>query len=203
MRAAALARMGILQPIDLLTTFPRDWQDRRHRFNLREAPLGEKHTLTAEITAVKFSTLRRNLGLATATLQDASGSLKAVWFKKINPRYDVFATLRGQLEPGKSLMVYGLVERGIEGRQIHVEEMAVLTEPGRALTPEDALHLNRIVPLYSVTEGLGERLLRSLIARVISMASQQPHVIPGWLAKSRQLPDKAWALKNIHFPESR
>src|SRR5262249_51915364 len=41
-RAKLLGRMGVHSAIDLLTQFPRDWQDRRHRFSLKEAPLDEK-----------------------------------------------------------------------------------------------------------------------------------------------------------------
>src|SRR3954462_14673395 len=44
-RAKILGRMGIHTPLDLLSYFPRDWQDRRHRFALREAPIDEKSTL--------------------------------------------------------------------------------------------------------------------------------------------------------------
>ena len=59
-------------------------------------------------------------------------------------------------------MVFGLLEWGIEGRQLRVEEMGILNAAG-ALGPEDAIHLDRLVPLYTVPEGLNERLLRSMV----------------------------------------
>src|SRR4051812_8498493 len=62
-RAALLSRLGIESVKDLVTTYPREWQDRRLRFSIREAPMGEKTTLTGKILAVKYSSLRRNLGL--------------------------------------------------------------------------------------------------------------------------------------------
>src|SRR5690242_4232185 len=37
-RAEALAAMGLVTPADLLMYFPRDWEDRRLRFSIREAP---------------------------------------------------------------------------------------------------------------------------------------------------------------------
>jgi ATP-dependent DNA helicase RecG len=200
-RASLLSRMGIQTPIDLLMQFPRDWQDRRHRFSLREAPMDQKVTLIGKVIQVRYKSLRRDLGLATATLQDESGLLTAVWFRKTNPRYDVFASLMNQLEALPTLMVFGQMEMGVEGRQFRVEEMAALN-PDRSLNPEDALHLNRIVPLYTVPEGLSERLLRSLIARVLNLSSQSPVIIPSWMSSQRKLPEKTWALKTIHFPKT-
>src|SRR6185436_15643177 len=85
--------------------------------------------------------------------------------------------------------------------QFRVEEMAVLN-PDKSLNPEDALHLNRIVPQYTVPEGLSERLVRSLIARVLPLASKAPILIPSWMIETRQLPEKSWALKKIHFPDT-
>jgi len=200
-RAKLLERLGVHSAVDLLTVFPRDWQDRRQRYSIRDAPLGEKHTLMGKVTHVHFSSLRRNLGMLTATLQDTYGLIKAVWFKQTNPRYDVFASLRDQIQVGRTVMVFGMVELGVEGRQLRVEETAVLT-PEQTLTPEDALHINRIVPLYTVTEGMSERLMRSIVSRVLPLASQKPALIPEGLAHQRQLPNKAWALKKIHFPDT-
>ena len=201
-RAKLLARLGIESAKDLLTTFPRDWQDRRRRFSIRDAPLGDKITLIGKVTKVRYTSLRRNLGMVTAFLQDASGTVKTVWFKKTNPRYDVFASLLPTLQSLPTVMVFGALELGIEGRQLRVEEMAVLTPPFDTLSPEDAHHLDRLVPLYSVPEGLQERQVRSLIARVLPLASQSPRVIPAWLAKNRQWPEKSWALRKIHFPDT-
>jgi ATP-dependent DNA helicase RecG len=197
-----LEKMGIRDPADLVTLFPRDWQDRRHRYSLREAPVGERTTVVGVITDLRYTSLRRNLGLLTATLKDASGLLKVVWFKKTNPRYDVFATLQNNLHVGQTLMVFGTMELGLEGRQLRVDESAILTLPGEALSPEDALHLNRIVPLYTVPEGLNERFIRSLVFRAVSATSRHPVLIPETIAKSRNLPAKDWAIRTIHFPNT-
>jgi len=186
--------MGITTAMDVLSTYPRDWQDRRRRFSLREVPIGERTALVGKVSQVRFKSLRRDLGMVTATLRDTSGSLKVVWFKKSNPRYDVFAPLLHQLETEPQIMAYGVLELGIEGRQFRVEEMGILNAEG-VLNPEDAIHLDRLAPLYTVPEGLNERLLRSMVSRVLPQAAQAAVVIPEWLTHQRKLPQKAWALK--------
>src|ERR1700690_3340755 len=111
-RAEILARMGIRTLLDLLTYYPRDWEDRRLRFSTREAPIGQKVTLKGRIRSVDFSTTRSRLGIATVAFEDSSGPIEAVWFKNLTPRYDVFSALRRQLMPGRFLYAYGLIEWG-------------------------------------------------------------------------------------------
>lgn len=202
-RAQALARMGILTPMDLATYFPRDWQDRRMRFSIREAPVGEKVALRGTILSVDFSTTRSQLGIATAQIQDPSGTMNAVWFKKMTPRYDVFSSLRVQLQTGRSLFVFGPIEWGPGGRQIRVEDMAVCENADSVLAGDDVFHFERITPVYSVPEGMNERFLRTLIGRVLTQGALSiDNVIPEWLRRKKNWLDKSWALSTIHFPKT-
>jgi len=202
-RAEILAGMGILHPFDLATYYPRDWEDRRMRFSIREAPMGEKVALRGTIRSIDFSITRSQLGIATASLEDASGSIHAVWFKKLNPRYDVFSSLRQHLQIGKSLFVYGPIEWGPAGRQIRAEDMSVCDTAESTLSEDEQFHFERIVPLYTVPEGLSERFLRTLIGRVLNQRTWTVgELIPKWLAKKYGWRARAWALSRIHFPET-
>ncbi len=202
-RAETLARMQIRQPTDLVTYFPRDWEDRRIRFSIREAPVGEKIALRAIIRSVDFSITRSQLGIATAVIEDTSGTLRAVWFKKLNPRYDVFSSLRNHLQVGKSLFVFGAVEWGPDGLQIRAEDMAICETSQTTLEGDDKFHFERIVPVYSVPEGVSERFLRSIIGRVLT---QSPLIfrdlIPREIRKKNNWNERAWALSQIHFPKT-
>jgi ATP-dependent DNA helicase RecG len=202
-RAQLLARFGIRDVDDLVQTYPRGWEDRRVLYDILKAPMGEKATLRGTIRSVEFSTTRSFLGIASALLEDASGTLQAVWFKRMNPRYDVFATLRQQLQVGRPIIVFGPLEFGPGGRQIRVEELGMIVPETGALTEEDQLHFERIVPLYSVTEGLQERFLRSLIGRALRLpAARLADIVPGWLADLSSFQSKAAALQTIHFPRT-
>ncbi len=209
-RAEVLAQMGILQPLDLVTYYPRDWEDRRVRFSVREAPMGEKTALRGTIRSIDFSITRSQLGIATAAMEDRTGRINAVWFKKLNPRYDVFSSLRHHLQIGKSLYVYGSIEWGPgsrsdlpAGRQVRVEDFSVCTDTEATLAGDEQFHFERIVPLYTVPEGLSERFLRSLIGRVLTQGTLQVHnLIPEWLRRKNSWQDRAWALSHIHFPKT-
>ena len=92
-RARMLAQMGIVHPQDLANYYPRDWEDRRLRFSIGQAPMGQKTALRGIIRSVDFSMTRSRLGIAAATIEETGAEIQAVWFKKTNPRYDVFSSL--------------------------------------------------------------------------------------------------------------
>ena len=195
--------MGILSPLDLIYTFPRAWEDRRLRFSIREAPMGESVTLRVKIESIQFSVTRNNLGIANALVSDKSGKIQAAWFKKLNPRYDVFVTLRDRLQVGRDMIICGSVEWGPSGKQIRVEDMALCPEGGQALSEADRMHFDRIVPLYTTPEGINEHLLRSLIGSALSSAGPLVgEILPASLLRKHYLSDRLWAFQKIHFPGS-
>jgi ATP-dependent DNA helicase RecG len=200
-RAEALAGMGLREVLDLAGYFPRGWEDRRVRFTIRDAPMGEKTVLRGVIRSVDFSMTRSNLGIATVVLEDKTGSINAVWFKRLTPRYDVFASLRQHLQTGKFLYVYGPIEWGPAGRQIRAEDMSVTLASDTPLGGDEQFHFERIVPLYTVPETLSERFLRSLIGRVVTSPTfSPPDLIPVTIKGA--WPSRTWAMTRIHFPKT-
>ena len=194
--------MGLRTPLDLALYYPRDWEDRRVRFSIREAPMGEKTALHGRIRSIDFSITKSRLGIALAELEDTTGRIYAVWFKKLNPRYDVFASLRRNLQIGKSLYVYGPVEWGPEGRQIRVEDMS-LPRDEESLSEDDQFHFERIVPLYTVPEDLSERLLRTLIGKVLAQSAFTARdLIPSTIRRQHHWKDRSWAIAQLHFPKT-
>src|SRR5437667_2976921 len=65
---------------------------------------------------------------------------------------------------------------------------------------EISIHFRRITPIYPATEGLSQRVLRSLIYRLLHELSDAPleTLLPAELADG----DQGDAIRTIHFPES-
>lgn len=202
-RAQALARMGITSPDDLLTTYPRAWEDRRILHSIKDAPMGEKIALRGRITDSDIATTRRGLGIASAQLSDDTGTLEAAWYKKMNPRYDVFSGLRQRLQKGKRMLVFGAIEWGPHGKQLRVEDQAFPAGDDFKLDPEDRCHFDRIVPVYSVPEHMSGKFLRTLVARrLLENTTTLPESLPVWMLEHFKLAPRAWAERTIHFPET-
>lgn len=194
--------MGIHEPSDLVAYYPRDWEDRRLRFSIAEAPMGQKVALRGTLRSVDFSMTRSQLGIATATLEQSGATIQAVWFKKTNPRYDVFSSLRNHLQESKSIFVFGTIEWGPGGRQIRVDDMAVTTHAAAPLEGDDVFHFDRIVPAYTVPEGMNERLVRGIIGRVLAAGLHFQDPVPSSIRRKYQMRDQDWALQKIHFPDT-
>ena len=103
---------------------------------------------------------RSQLGIATATIEDPSGMIHAVWFKKTNPRYDVFSSLRQNLQVGNPFLYLGPIEWGPGGRQIRSRMSPFAPRRGQRLEGDDIFHFDRLVPAYTTPETIHERFFR-------------------------------------------
>jgi ATP-dependent DNA helicase RecG len=138
-------------------------------------------------------TLRRLPGGRTilqAALGDATGVVDGVWFNQ--------AYLANQLKVGDALIVYGRLEPGRRPQLIHPEIERLDEEVDEAL-----LHTGRIVPIYPLTQGLGQRWLRRLVSKALTESAQTlPEVLPADILSRQRLPGVRWAIEQLHFPES-
>ena len=67
---------------------------------------------------------------------------------------------------------------------------------------DEVFHFDRIVPVYTAPEGLNERLLRTLIGRVLSAKPRFEDPIPPAIRQKWQIREKSWAIQKIHFPDT-
>ena len=71
----------------------------------------------------------------------------------------------------------------------------------RVGTPEDAVHVGRIVPFYSTTEDLSQRTLRRLMYKLVKQyACWAKDQMPPQMAAELQLPSLTESLIQVHFP---
>jgi ATP-dependent DNA helicase RecG len=67
----------------------------------------------------------------------------------------------------------------------------------------DPRHAARLVPIYRETEKLTSRWLRSKLQIVLSLAGQLEEFLPAELLNRRKLMQRATAVRQVHFPDSR
>lgn len=116
-----------------------------------------------------------------------SGSLLCRWF---NAHWVEKAIVQGH-----RLVVYGKPKRS--GKSL------VMTHPEFEIVEDDAaasVHLNRLAPVHPATEGLSPRVLRQLIWDVLQQLDLTN--VETLLPASLDPHPRAWALAQIHFPDS-
>jgi ATP-dependent DNA helicase RecG len=71
------------------------------------------------------------------------------------------------------------------------------------LQADDLTHTGRLVPVYPLTQGLSQRLLRRAVKETVDrFAARVVEPLPADIRKRHDLPDITWALRQMHYPDS-
>ena len=189
-RSNLLSRLGLETVGDLLFFVPRRYEDRSHLTPFRDLRAGEIQTSSGTVAGISPPPPGSRRQPLQILLHDSTGYLCAVFF---NQSY-----LANTFKRGQQVVLYGKVVRYRRGplQMVH-PEFEVVEEDD-----EDRLHTGRLVPIYPLTEGLGQRPLRSLVYRVVEEFAQMvPDPLPPPLRERLDLLPLTHALKAIHFPE--
>ena len=186
-RAALLSRLGIETWYDLLSWFPRDFEDWTDLVRLSELADGQEQTFLARVARKPSLSRKGRLSILRTVLRDDSCAIAAVWF---NQPY-----LADRLTPDQWYQFRGKIKRS--GRDFSVQNPAF--EP---CDPEEA-GKQGIRPIYPLTEGLSQGVLRQLIRNVLPrLAGRLPEPLPAWVRKAHNLCAIDYAYSRIHQPAS-
>jgi ATP-dependent DNA helicase RecG len=190
-RARLLARLGIRTVRDALWHCPRAYKDRRTITPIGQCAEGHEVTAIGTITSVRRRRFTWRRSVVTLRLDDGTGELALAWF---NQPY-----LRDQFKRGDRLVVAGVLRRNSKDElQLAQPEWELLGDD-----EDDAIHLRRIVPVYPLTEGLPQKVLRRILfALVRDAADGPPDPLPPQLLERHALPGFAEAVRQTHFPTS-
>lgn len=206
-RAALLARLEIRTIEALLLHRPRRYEDRQHLVKIAELELGKPAIVHGTVVTLGVKWFRkRSKSVFELILDDGTARLHCRWW---NLPY-----MENYFEVGQEVLVFGKALH-LKPRTIDHPETEVL-EGGE----ENLIHLNRITPIYPLTEGLPQRWLRSLIWRAlqgfeqhiadpyplsllseVGSSAAKPKALHAARALPLNLPSRARAVRLIHFPE--
>lgn len=100
-KAKALQKLGVENIYDLLTYYPRRYEDQSEITPMAQLQAGDTANVRGRIAAIAEKNTRRGLKLLTAILADDSGTIQLNWF---NQDY-----LKKKLKQGTRLFVHGKV----------------------------------------------------------------------------------------------
>jgi len=215
-RARLLARLGIFTVEDLLLHKPRRYEDRRKFLSIRELKPAEPATVRGTIIAAGMKRFKKGTRtMFECVFDDGTARLHGRWWQAQPWMPDWFTV-------GREFLVFGKLEDDKKPRTFTHPETE-LVEPGE----DEFVHVNRIVPVHPLTEGLTARVLRTLVWRALEKFETQI-AEPDWsklpvagcrlqvengkaprpeklatfnLQPSTLLPARANAVRMIHFPE--
>jgi ATP-dependent DNA helicase RecG len=189
-RARQFERFGLRTVGDLLTHFPRRYEDRR-RFDRFPEQETDKPVCVCGIVAK--TTLKRLPGwkkMFEVLLREEEGAalgatLTSRWF---NAHF-----IQKMIATGQRLVVFGKPKLRAKKICLDHPEFEIIENDG-----DVSIHLRRIAPVHPATEGLSTRLIRSLVFRVLEQLDEAG--VENRLPESLDASRFAWALRRIHFP---
>jgi ATP-dependent DNA helicase RecG len=155
-RGAQLERLELRCVEDLLLHRPRRYEDRRHFLPISSLKLEEAALTRGKIVATGLNRYRHGeRSVYEFILDDGTGRLHCRWWNQ--PFMEKYFSI------GDEVVVFGK-PNSLRPRTMDHPETEVVQGDG----VENLIHLNRIAPVYPLTEGLPQRWLRSLMWRIVA-----------------------------------
>jgi ATP-dependent DNA helicase RecG len=190
--AQVLSKLNIYTLGDLLFHLPRRYEDRRQFRKIAHARIGEAVTVSGKLVTVDNVKVR-NLTLTKAYLDDGSGVLELVWYNQPYMK-DTLNKLRNS-----QIVAYGIIKESPYGLQMETPEWEDLPD---GADPDSLLSVNRIVPIYPLTEGIRQKRMRQIIWNAVQYAHLAPEILPRSVRERLGLMPIQQAIAQIHFPDS-
>lgn len=186
-RAKALNRLNISTLRDLISYFPRRYEDRTQTCKIAELHPEETACVTAMVAAEpQLSHIRKGLDLVKLRAVDETGVLDVTFFNQ--------AWLKNNLKQGETYVFCGKAEGNLLRRQM-----------ANPIVEPESRHefTGRIVPVYPLTAGVSQLILsRSVRQGLEACEAILPDVLPDEIRQEHALCRIGYAYENIHFPEN-
>ena len=184
-RAAQLEKLGIRTLYDLLAFFPRDYEDRTNPVTIAQLQPGVPACFRAMVVSQPI--LRRIGGgrdITKLTVADETGKLTLSYF---NQPY-----VKNQLHYGESYYFYGALQPE------HGMQMA---NPAHDPADRPGAVTNRLLPVYSLTTGLSNRLMTQCVQQALTFAAELlPEILPEQVRREYDLCGVTEAYTTVHQP---
>ena len=84
-RATALSRLNIKNLEDLITFFPKNYQDRRNITNIKDILFSEHYCVFGRIQSVHEQKVSKKLSIFSIEIKDETDTIFGKIFRKVNP----------------------------------------------------------------------------------------------------------------------
>lgn len=198
-KAQQLHGLGLCSLFDLLTHFPRSYEDQSSITPIGRLEAGERATVAGVITGLQEKrTGRRGMVILTATISDGTGFLQLTWF---NQKF-----LKQKLKTGRRIFASGRIAYAYGGQgQLAMSQMTsfeIVEDEGADMEAKCG-----ILPVYSAGENVKQSMLRALTEQLLGLAEAGelavPEVIPEGVRQQYGLLPRLQACRQIHYPEDR
>ena len=184
-RVKLLNKIGIFTLEDLISYYPRTYEDRSKPKTLYDCQDGEEALIEA-VTLGRLTDVRlKGKTMQKLLINDGTLTATVTWF---NQSY-----LKNKFEKGEKYRFYGKINKKF-GK---VEIMSPVFDD-----PSKKSNTGRIIPIYPLTYSLSQNTLRKIIENGIEeVYGNLEETLPKYILDEYKLIGINKATKDIHFPE--
>jgi ATP-dependent DNA helicase RecG len=184
--ATRFNKMGLRTVRDLLYFFPHRHLDYSNTKSISELTEGNEETIIANVWEAR-ETRPGGRRSTEATVGDDTGNVRIVWFN--NPY------LAKRLTTNSRIVISGKVSL-FQGRHVFQSPEWEFVED------KEMIHVARLVPIYSLTQGLRPRQVRKIMKEVTDRwAWQVEDFLPDEIRERQKLLPLPVAISQAHFPD--
>ena len=146
-----LKKKNIEKVCDLLWNFPQGYTDRSNLQALDKLEIGKITTIKVKVTKYNFPRVRKLPNKVIC--EDATGSIDIIFFNSREGYIRKILPLNNEVV--------------ISGKVNYFKKKYQISNPAYVVPIERESYVNKIIPKYSLTEGLTEKIYRKLIEQVL------------------------------------
>ena len=181
-------KLGVYTVGDLLRHYPRGYDIYEAPVPIDDLTEGRIQTVSGLLSGSVQVSPNRKMPVTTVKVKDASGTIKAIWFR--------MPFLRSTLAAGGSIILRGHVVRRKDG---------LILEHPEIFYPADSyqLKMGTLQPQYPLTAGLSNNLTVKAIRQTVEQLNLTTDRLPEELRMKYELAEYNYAIRGIHFPEDK
>ena len=185
-RVLLLNKLGIYTLNDLITYFPRDYEDRSKPKLLCDVVDGEEALIKGFVVSRMLELkVRKNLVIYKLIIRDETGPATIVWYNQ--------AYLKKLFVVGNEYSFYGKISK--KGSKIE------MTSPVFD-SVETQKNTGKIIPIYPLTYKLTQNAIRQIIENGLNEIDEElVETLPEYIRNEYHLLNINNAIHNIHFPK--
>ncbi|WP_124099848.1 ATP-dependent DNA helicase RecG [Ruminococcus sp. Marseille-P6503] len=182
-RSELYQKLGISSVYDLLNHFPRDYIDYTATADIKSCPVNESRAVKGRVVKkLPPARIRKGLTVYKAIFTDDTADLTIIIYNS-GFAFD-------KLSVGAEYILYGRITGNMVRKEIN----------SPMFIPADSNE--KIQPLYSLTDGLSQQLVRQAVRSALSSFDKKIYEpLPKWIMKENGLCSLDFAYENIHFPK--
>ncbi len=190
-RAKLFNKLGIKTVRDLLFYFPRDYLSKISDKRIADLKINDMASVKGRITGFDTRGNRFQKQQFRVFISDGTGYITLMWFRPT-------PWLIKQFEVGKEIIVLGRI-------QYYYNKLCVIHPDFEIIQEKEKKSFwveQDILPLYTLTEGISNKVIRKIVRNVVSENLFLDETLPEYIRQEKQLIPLNDALHKIHIPDS-